>query len=48
MNKRYAIVVPARGAFSPQHQTEAAPSVTSSNWQNNTFVLIEYGETIKF
>lgn len=45
---KYAIVTPGRGAFKSQYKTDAAPSVTSSAYQCNTFVLIKHGETIKF
>ena len=48
MDKKMAIVTPGRGTFQPQYQTVSAPSVTSSAYQCNTFVLIQYGDPIKF
>lgn len=40
--KRITIEVPARGSFSPQRQERVAPAVSSSGYERNTFVVIEY------
>ena len=38
------IEVPARGSFIAQSREDFAPSVTSTAYQQNTFVVIEYDE----
>ena len=43
MNK-LTLETPGRGKFRPQKQETIAPSVTSSAYEQNTFVVIEYDE----
>ena len=45
--KRITIEVPARGLFSPQRQERVAPAVSSSGYERNTFVVIEYSNDQK-
>ena len=40
--KRVTLEVKGRGNFQPQHQERIAPCVSSSAYECNTFVLIEY------
>ena len=42
MNTIVTIEVPARGSFEAQRQEEVAPSVTSTAYEQNTFVVYEY------
>ena len=41
-DRAITIEVPARGAFLAQRQEEVAPSVTSTAYEQNTFVVYEY------
>lgn len=45
--KRITIEVPARGSFSPQRHERVAPTVSSSGYERNTFVVIEYSNDQK-
>ena len=40
--RRVTLEVKGRGDFQPQHQERIAPCVSSSAYEQNTFVLIEY------